>query len=84
MAQPEKSGRRTEEEFGGAEGIRTPDPHNAIVVLCQLSYDPKSKDLESARKILILSKHYSGSAGKVEKKIELTMLAGILSCLRKY
>ena len=28
---------------GGAEGIRTPDPHNAIVVLYQLSYDPKPK-----------------------------------------
>ncbi len=28
--------------FGGAEGSRTPDPHNAIVVLYQLSYDPKS------------------------------------------
>lgn len=27
-------------ENGGAEGIRTPDPHNAIVVLYQLSYDP--------------------------------------------
>jgi len=27
-------------EDGGAEGIRTPDPHNAIVVLYQLSYDP--------------------------------------------
>lgn len=26
--------------FGGAVGIRTPDPHNAIVVLYQLSYDP--------------------------------------------
>ena len=25
---------------GGAEEIRTPDPHNAIVVLYQLSYDP--------------------------------------------
>jgi hypothetical protein len=25
---------------GGAVGIRTPDPHNAIVVLYQLSYDP--------------------------------------------
>ena len=25
---------------GGAEGDRTPDPHNAIVVLYQLSYDP--------------------------------------------
>ena len=29
-----------EEKDGGAEGIRTPDPHNAIVVLYQLSYDP--------------------------------------------
>ena len=28
---------------GGAEGIRTPDPHNAIVVLYQLSYDPNQK-----------------------------------------
>lgn len=29
--------------IGGAEGIRTPDPHNAIVVLYQLSYDPNQK-----------------------------------------
>ncbi len=29
-----------EKPVGGAEGIRTPDPHNAIVVLYQLSYDP--------------------------------------------
>ena len=28
------------EKDGGAEEIRTPDPHNAIVVLYQLSYDP--------------------------------------------
>jgi hypothetical protein len=28
------------EKVGGAEEIRTPDPHNAIVVLYQLSYDP--------------------------------------------
>ena len=28
------------EKAGGAEEIRTPDPHNAIVVLYQLSYDP--------------------------------------------
>ena len=26
--------------FGGAEQNRTDDPHNAIVVLYQLSYDP--------------------------------------------
>jgi hypothetical protein len=29
---------------GGAEGIRTPDPHNAIVVLYQLSYDPSQSE----------------------------------------
>ena len=37
---------REEREFpvgGGAEGIRTPDPHNAIVVLYQLSYDPNDR-----------------------------------------
>ena len=27
-------------KFGGAEGIRTPDPLNAIEVLSQLSYSP--------------------------------------------
>ena len=27
--------------LGGAEGTRTLDPHNAIVVLSQLSYSPK-------------------------------------------
>ena len=36
LANSSKSGRLD----GGAEGIRTPDPHNAIVVLYQLSYDP--------------------------------------------
>ena len=34
-------------EDGGAEGIRTPDPHNAIVVLYQLSYDPIQSDAQS-------------------------------------
>ena len=34
---------RERSEDGGAEGIRTPDPHNAIVVLYQLSYDPSRK-----------------------------------------
>ena len=33
-------------KIGGAEGIRTPDPHNAIVVLYQLSYDPIRGGLE--------------------------------------
>jgi hypothetical protein len=31
---------RDSKKDGGAEEIRTPDPHNAIVVLYQLSYDP--------------------------------------------
>ena len=35
------------EGAGGAEGIRTPDPHNAIVVLYQLSYDPSRKGSET-------------------------------------
>ncbi len=34
---------------GGAEGIRTPDPHNAIVVLYQLSYDPIGKTVRKPR-----------------------------------
>jgi hypothetical protein len=39
---------------GGAEGIRTPDPHNAIVVLYQLSYDPiqSAENLEMLRLIV--------------------------------
>ena len=37
--QPEDRGGKLNLD-GGAEGIRTPDPHNAIVVLYQLSYDP--------------------------------------------
>ena len=45
---------------GGAEEIRTPDPHNAIVVLYQLSYDPTgpkaARTLESPTG---LSKHFS-------------------------
>jgi hypothetical protein len=31
--------------FGGAEGIRTPDPLNAIQVLSQLSYSPTLSDI---------------------------------------
>lgn len=34
--------------FGGAVGIRTPDPHNAIVVLYQLSYDPIQSECQSS------------------------------------
>ena len=34
---------------GGAEGIRTPDPHNAIVVLYQLSYDPILQERDKVR-----------------------------------
>ena len=36
----------TNPEDGGAEGSRTPDPHNAIVVLYQLSYDPSQMEPE--------------------------------------
>ena len=40
MGKSPKTPRFSQEKDGGAEGIRTPDPHNAIVVLYQLSYDP--------------------------------------------
>lgn len=40
---PRKSGFSLMIRNGGAEEIRTPDPHNAIVVLYQLSYDPNSE-----------------------------------------
>ena len=33
----------TDQKTGGADKIRTCDPHNAIVVLYQLSYDPSQK-----------------------------------------
>ena len=40
-------------EDGGAEEIRTPDPHNAIVVLYQLSYDPiRSGKFRALRRIV--------------------------------
>lgn len=46
---------------GGAEGIRTPDPHNAIVVLYQLSYDPiLRKGGERLRQRAVLSKSLAG------------------------
>lgn len=43
---------------GGAEGIRTPDPHNAIVVLYQLSYDP-SRNAHSLDSLWWLSKLFA-------------------------
>lgn len=36
--------------LGGADQVRTDDPHNAIVVLCQLSYDPATRQLYRRRK----------------------------------
>ena len=43
------------ERDGGAVGIRTPDPHNAIVVLYQLSYDP-IRTAANVNRALFLSK----------------------------
>ena len=40
----ERNGENLDGVGGGAEGIRTPDPHNAIVVLYQLSYDPNLRE----------------------------------------
>lgn len=37
---------------GGAEGIRTHDPHNAIVVLYQLSYDPNQSALNLPARVM--------------------------------
>ena len=42
-------GRTSIDQDGGAEGIRTPDPHNAIVVLYQLSYDPIRSGAETVK-----------------------------------
>src|SRR5688572_3248581 len=39
---------------GGAEGIRTPDPHNAIVVLYQLSYDPIRSGSDTVGKAVLV------------------------------
>ena len=45
---------------GGAEGVRTPDPHNAIVVLYQLSYDPIQSTCEHFKWLLqvVKRKHH--------------------------
>ena len=43
---------------GGAEGIRTPDPHNAIVVLYQLSYDPIRSGSDTVGMALLFVKNY--------------------------
>ncbi len=47
-------------ESGGAEEIRTPDPHNAIVVLYQLSYDPTSGSGNDGRNLQTAVKTNSG------------------------
>jgi hypothetical protein len=48
---------------GGAEGIRTPDPHNAIVVLYQLSYDPSQMERQSRLRSRFVKRFESGDAG---------------------
>ena len=40
---------------GGADQVRTDDPHNAIVVLYQLSYDPIQDDFTVRRKRIIVN-----------------------------
>ena len=51
---------------GGAEGIRTPDPHNAIVVLYQLSYDPirSSDTLNSQSTLSKQNEEFSSQASR--------------------
>ena len=45
---------------GGADRVRTCDPHNAIVVLYQLSYDPRQKSMFSVVGGILKSKCFSG------------------------
>ena len=54
---------RSFHRVGGAEGIRTPDPHNAIVVLYQLSYDPNPKWRRISGARGALSKLFAGRLG---------------------
>ena len=44
---------------GGAERVRTDDPHNAIVVLYQLSYDPNQNQIKLSGDVPSKSKPFS-------------------------
>jgi hypothetical protein len=67
------AGRKLED--GGAERVRTDDPHNAIVVLYQLSYDPNQKLInntdagapksKSFSQVPIVSKNFPSVGGSV-------------------
>jgi hypothetical protein len=46
---------------GGAERVRTDDPHNAIVVLYQLSYDPNQNRVKHNDLSALKSKPFSHS-----------------------
>jgi hypothetical protein len=48
---------------GGAERVRTDDPHNAIVVLYQLSYDPYQNRLNLSGDTPSKSKPFSATVG---------------------
>ena len=58
---------------GGAEGIRTPDPHNAIVVLYQLSYDPSQKAGRTLGDSMALSIH---SRSFIRRRAHLRFFGG--------
>ncbi len=45
---------------GGADEIRTRDPHNAIVVLYQLSYDPDQFGPQSKSRIVLVKEILTG------------------------
>src|SRR5437879_669882 len=62
-----KGGRPAILGAGGAEGIRTPDPHNAIVVLYQLSYDPNQRRGGTLVSRSGLSKHFAGGRARPRK-----------------
>ena len=52
---------------GGAEGIRTPDPHNAIVVLYQLSYDPSQMSAQFRRERLKVKRFWRDCLRKISE-----------------
>ena len=71
--------------FGGAEGIRTPDPHNAIVVLYQLELRSQIQRPKVCSQNLNFVKALFGERREEskKKKIELAMPDGIFFRFRK-
>ena len=65
--------------LGGAEGTRTLDPHNAIVVLSQLSYSPK---MEISDHSIAITGEPVVSYGPMIIRHSLTLLPGEFGLMR--